>query len=1072
MTLFMTLLAAFELLLSRYSAQDDFVVGTPVAGRSTPEVEPLIGFFVNTLALRARLDHRQPFVSLIKQVQQTTLEAYAHQDLPFEQVVDALQVQREISYTPVFQVMFSVQNQSDVHVDLPQLKVTSLPLSRRTSKFDLNLTFSETSNGLAGELEYNTDLFLPATVLRMETQLRQLLINALAAPDVPLHQVSMMSDDEHQRLLCDWNPVLPVYSAPSGRYGLAALFEEQVNCRPDAPALLVGETFLSYHSLNQRANAAAQALVEAGVLPGQVVALSAARSTERVIALLAIVKAAAVYLPLELDLPPERVKRMLTQGQAQWAMVADEQRGLFETLPLTLLPMPSAESPLSPKHVANLNLPARPDDPVYIMFTSGSTGEPKGIVIPQRGIVRLVKDNGFLALGPEHCLLHYAPLSFDASTFEIWGALLNGSRLALPPAGVLELEQLAAELRNKAVNTLWLTAALFHAMAEHFPEGFAPLTTLLAGGDQLNPYLVKRVLYRYPNLTFINGYGPTENTTFTCCQVLTHADQVGRSVSIGKPIARTQVYVLNEALLPQALGVPGELCTAGDGVALGYLQAEGGQTTGADKFVANPFAHLPGHGPLLYRTGDKARYLADGSLEFLGRLDQQVKIRGYRIELGEIEASLTRLPWIQNAVVAVQTHAEQKYLVAYFEVDHYETLRESEQLALIQRTRKQLAQQLPDYMQPAAYKILALLPMTRNGKVDRAALPPVSFASATAADSIPRTPLEAELLCIWQAVLKIDDIGIHDNFFELGGHSLLATQVTSRIRKNLHYDMPVRQLFTFPTIAQSAQWLENQGQLKLTGEQIDIKARSADAVVPLTFAQRRLWLLEQLSPGSSAYLIPSALRIEGQLDIGLVNRVINALVARHESLRTAIVSDASAAEGVDLQQKILPSLSVQLAHEAYDGPLTPEAIRELIDAEASRPFDLTQAPLFRVRLLALDGQPQSCRDSLLLLTMHHIISDGWSMTVFIKEFTELYEAFQAGHDNPLLPLTVQYGDYALWQRRVDEKHQQKALDFWVAQLAENDPVLHLPSDLPRPSNPSSPGALLSHTLPLELSQAL
>lgn len=1073
LTLFMTLLAAFELLLSRYSAQDDFVVGTPVANRSTPEVEPLIGFFVNTLALRARLDHQQSFVSLVKQVQQTTLDAYAHQDLPFEQVVEALQVPREISYTPVFQVMFSMQSQSDIHLDLPLLKVSSLPLSRRTSKFDLNLTFSETPTGLVGELEYNTDLFLPATVARMEMQLRHLLSHALAAPQQALQQLSMMSDQEYQQVLCDWNPVRPAFcAADAPGYGLAALFEEQVSRQPEALALVQGDLRLSYNELNQRANASARALIAAGVQPGQVVALCAERSLARLIALLAIVKAGAVYLPLELDLPTERLSKMINQAQARWALVAEEQRTVFEQLPLTCLTMPSLSHALRPDDTRNLNLPAQANDCVYIMFTSGSTGEPKGIAIAQRGIVRLVKDNGFLALGPEQCLLHYAPLSFDASTFEIWGALLNGGRLVLASPGVLEFEQLAAEIEHQRVNTLWLTAALFHAMAEHFPQGFAPLTTLLAGGDQLNPYLVKRVLYRYPHLTFINGYGPTENTTFTCCQVLNHADQVGRSVSIGRPIARTQVYVLNDALLPQAIGVPGELCTAGDGVALAYLQgAAGAAESNANKFVPNPFAHLPGHGPLLYRTGDKVRYLADGSLEFLGRLDQQVKIRGYRIELGEIEASLTRLPWIQNAVVVLQSHAGQKYLAAYIEVAQCAQQSESEQLALIQRTRKQLSQQLPDYMLPAAYKILALLPMTRNGKVDRSALPPMSLALSKSGESTPRTPLEAELLCIWQAVLKIDDIGIHDNFFELGGHSLLATQVTSRIRKHLRYDMPVRQLFALPTIAQSAQWLEHNGPQQTAVVQLDIKARNRDALVPLTYAQRRLWLLEQLSPGSSAYIIPSALRIEGALDLALVNRVINSLIARHETLRTAIVAQ-SGAEGLALQQQIQASLTLNVAYEHYQGPVTPEGLRALIDDEASRPFDLNQAPLFRVRLLALDGQLEHCRDSLLLLSMHHIISDGWSMTVFVKEFTELYEAFQAGQAGALPPLSVQYGDYALWQQQFDQQHQQKALDFWVAQLAGNDPVLHLPSDLPRPSNPASPGALISHTLPLDLSQDL
>lgn len=1088
-TLFMTLLAAFEVLLNCYSGQDDFAVGMPIANRTMPEQEALIGFFVNTLALRAQVDQQQSFESLLQAVQRTTLEAYAHQDLPFEQVVEGLNVSRELSYTPLFQVMFSLQNESDIQLELPGLQISTLALSRRSSKCDLNLTFTETPEGLRGELEYSTELFKPETITRMESQLQQLLENLLAAPQAPLCQVSMLSVHQKQQVLTQWNPpASQLGKVDASTYGLVALFEQQVAERPQAIALQWEQAQLSYAALNQQANNYAQSLLNSGVKPDQVVALCGPRSPERIVALLAIVKVGAVYLPLETDQPASRLTTLLSQGQAAWLIVAEQQHDAFSDLssiglPPAFLSYPQVQEGV--EGIDNPGLPASPEQRAYIMFTSGSTGEPKGIVIPQRGIVRLVKENGFLEFGPDTCLLHYAPLAFDASTLEVWGTLLNGGKLVLPPSGLLELEQLGEIMSQYGVNTLWLTAALFHAMAEHYPQGFAPLKTLLAGGDQLNPHTVKRVMYRYPRLTFINGYGPTENTTFTSCHVMHSADQVGRSVSIGKAINGTQIYVLNQALEPQAVGVPGELCTAGEGVALGYLNAEGNdQASQAAAFIANPFANLPGHGPMLYRTGDLVRYLADGSLEFLGRIDQQVKIRGFRIELGEIEAALTSLPWVRNCVVSVQEKNKQKYLVAYLEGTHpqkssgSEKEEQSQKDAVIQRTRSQLSRLLPDYMQPAAYVLLDILPITRNGKVDRKALPTATIGGQTTADGKPSTELEAELFGIWQAVLNIDELGIHDNFFELGGHSLLATQVTSRVRKKLGYELPIREMFASPTIAQCAAWLAEHGQHHGVSAQAELVKRSAGETTPATYAQRRLWLLEQLSPGSSAYLIPAALRIRGPLDMPCVNKVVNTLIARHETLRTAIVKD-QANEEVLLHQQVFDNASLDLQRETYLGEVNPKAIRQLIDDEAGKSFDLSQAPLMRMRFLALDkvnnqNETNSTeQDTLLLLTMHHIISDGWSMSVFIREFTELYEAFRHQRENPLPELDFQYGDYACWQQRwLDEAHLQTALDFWVEQVSDKDPVLQLPTDFPRPSTPSSPGALIHRTLPVSLTQDL
>ena len=1069
-TLFMTLLAVFQILLSRYSGQNDFAVGTPIANRTLPEVEPLIGFFVNTLALRVRLDPAQSFETLIRQVQRTTLDAYANQDLPFEQVVEGLNLAREMSYTPLFQVMFSVQRDSDLAVEFPGMRLKTLPLSRRTSKFDLNLSLTESSEGLRGELEYNTDLFERSSIEQMLIQLEQLLMNLLAEPTKALRQISMMSRAQSTQLLSQWNAPL-VLSSPATEIkvacqGIAGMFEEQVRCRPSALAVEMGSLQLTYDELNHQANYFARSLVDRGVQPDDVVVLCGARSVECLVALLAIVKVGGVYMPLETDQAPKRLALMIAQAQAAWAVVAADQAVIFSELAIKTVPLPVLNASI--QNSENLCLESKPEGRFYIMFTSGSTGEPKGIVIPQRGVKRLVRDNAFLSLDSHTTMLHYAPLPFDASTFEIWGTLLNGGRLVVAPAGLLELERLGELIQHHQVNTLWLTAALFHAMAEHCLEGFSGLETLLAGGDQLNAPLVRRVLYRYPALTFINGYGPTENTTFTCCNVLHAADQVGRSVALGRPISGTQIYVLDEYLQPQAMGVPGELCVAGEGLALAYLPLLDGSETRA--FTVNPFAALPGHGETLYCTGDRVRYLADGSLIFMGRIDQQVKIRGYRIELAEIESALLGLPWVLSCVVVVQESDGEKRLVAYWE-GQYE--KESEalavrQTALIARTRTQLARCLPDYMQPAAHLIVDELPLNPNGKVDRKALKPAVFTRSSEQKTAPETALERALLSIWQRVLKIEEIGIWDNFFELGGHSLLATQISSRIRQELNYELPLRQLFAGATIAETAAWLTQHKQAgkRILPEQA-IEAREPTSIPPASFSQRRLWLLEQLTPGSSAYLIPMVLKIQGPLDLAIVNRSINHLIARHESLRTAIVRD-ELAEGDVLQQHVLPAYSLTLSRETFAGELNRTSLQCMVEAELSKPFNLAQAPLFRIRLFDLGPA-----DTLLMLSMHHIISDGWSMGVFVSEFTQLYQAFSEERSDPLPALKIQYADYALWQQRwMSDDTMQQALDFWLDQIAVNEPVLRLPTDYPRPQVAAMEGCLSSCTLSVALSQSL
>jgi amino acid adenylation domain-containing protein len=793
-TLYMTLLAAFQTLLGHYTGQDDLVVGTPSAGRATPEVEGLIGFFVNTLVMRADLAGNPTFRQVLSRVQDTALGAYAHQDIPFERIVEELHSQRSFSHHPLVQVAFTLEN-----VLLDQVELAALDLDIRITRFDLAMLVWEEADHLVGVVEYSTDLFTPTTIQRLLGHWQDLCAALVAAPDLPLSLLPWFSEAERQQVLVEWNATTT--DAPL-QAGIAQLFAEQVAQRPEAIALVCGESQLTYQELDQRATQLAWHLRELGVGPEVPVGLCLERSLELVLAVLAILKAGGAYVPLDPDAPAERLAFLLTDARVCLLLTQTHLATRLGTVPVEclLLDQDWGHSPQVAPHAAPPPGAASGEHLAYVMYTSGSTGTPKGVSVTQRNVVRLVKATSYATLSAAEVFLHFAPLSFDASTFELWGCLLNGGRLVVVPAGLPTLQELAQCLQRFQITTLWLTAGLFHQMVEEHLPSLGLVRQLLAGGDVLSVPHVERVLAQGATQVLINGYGPTENTTFTCCQPLRPGDAIlsGGSVPIGRPIANTRVYLLDRWGQPVPVGVPGELFLGGEGVARGYLNRP---ALTAERFVPDPFSGQPGE--RLYRTGDQARYRSDGSLEFLGRLDQQVKVRGYRIELGEIATDLLRQPQVQAAVVVVQQDASgDKRLVAYVvgeEPVSQETLRKAQQ------------QRLPTYMLPAAYVQLPALPLTANGKVDERALPPPQWGQqAEGAEHIegPRTPMEEQLAAIWCQVLQLKRVGRHENFFALGGHSLLATQVASSIRKTLTVEIPLRVLFEAPSIASLAEYLQ------------------------------------------------------------------------------------------------------------------------------------------------------------------------------------------------------------------------------------------------------------------------
>lgn len=809
-TLYMLLLAVFQVLLHRYTSQEDILVGAATTGRNQVEFAQVVGYFVNPVVLRADLAGNPPFNTFLRKVRQTVLDALKHQDYPFPSLVKRLQPNRDPSRSPLFQAMFVLQKPQQskelaefliasdptTRVKWGELEMAPFRMGQQEGQFDLALEMIEVQKSLHGVFQYNTDLFHETTIARMTGHFKVLSEGIVVMPEQRLSELPLLTEAERHQILREWNDTTTEY--PRDRC-VHELFEAQVERTLDAVAVVFEEKQMTYRELNAKANQLAHYLRSIGVEQEVLVGICVERSLEMLVGLLGILKAGGAYVPLDLAYPQERLAFMLEDTETPVLLT---QQRLIQKLPSgrtqivcldsdwEMISLQSKENPLSQVKADNL---------VYIMYTSGSTGKPKGTSIPHRGIVRLVKGADYVDLNSEEVFLQLAPLSFDASTLEIWGSLLNGARLVIMPPHTPSLEELGHSIQKYQITTLWLTAGLFHLMVDQRLEDLQGLRQLLAGGDVLSIPHVRKVLDNLEGCRLINGYGPTENTTFTCCFTIPKTYPLKTSVPIGRPIANTQVYILDSHLQPVPIGVPGELYIGGDGLARGYFRRP---KLTREKFIPDQFSEIPGK--RLYKTGDLARYLPDGNIEFLGRMDYQVKIRGFRVELGEIEAILAEHPAVTETVVlAREDQLGDKRLVAYV-VEAKEEMRKTKDFEL----REYLREKLPDYMIPSAFVMLEALPLTPNGKVDRCALPAPDRSSLEERYVAPRTSTEKVLSEIWAEVLDLERVGIHDNFFEIGGHSLLATQLISRVHKTFNVDLPLRSLFEDPTIANLAESIE------------------------------------------------------------------------------------------------------------------------------------------------------------------------------------------------------------------------------------------------------------------------
>lgn len=1039
-SLFMTLQAAFVTFLYRYTGQEDIVIGSPITNRNRQALESLIGFFVNTLVLRTRLENNPTFKQLLSQVRQVALDAYVHQDLPFDTLVEALQPKRHKNLSPLFQVMFVLQNSPLEKFNLPGLNVTQIELNRPTAgaTFDLTLSMQEVNLELIGAFEYNANLFDTTTIARMVDNFQTLVESIVSNPDEKVGELPLLSAAQKHQLLVEWNNTQTDYPHQC----IHQLFEQQVERTPDAIAIQWENQQLTYRELNNQANQLAHYLQFLGVSAQTLVGIYLERSPKIIIAMLGILKAGGAYLPLDPSHPSDRLTFMLQDAKA-FLLLTEQQLG-GKLTNVEQICLDRDWSIIAQRNQQNLNCDTTPDNLAHVIYTSGSTGQPKGVMVTHCGVVRLVVNTDYVNLQPTDVIAQASNTAFDVSTFEIWGALLNGAKLViLDRETILSPRDFASSLQTHGITILVITTALFNQMVQQVPMAFRHLHYLLFGGEAVHTQSVRQLLAVDGPQKLLHAYGPTENTTISTCYYIQQIEPKAQTVPIGRAIANTQVYILDRYLQPVPIGVSGELYLGGTGLARGYLNRP--ELT-AEKFINNPF--VPGE--RLYKTGDLARFLPDGNIEFIGRIDHQVKIRGFRIELGEIETVLTQHAQVKQVVVIVrEDNPGNKYLTAYI-VSENLTLTSSE-------LRQFLKEHLPEYMIPLAFVILNAFPLNPNGKIDRRALPVPNLADNPQTVFVaPRNPTEETIAHIIANVLGLEKVGIYDNFFELGGHSLLATSVISRIRESLSLQLPLRSLLEAPTIAELSQVI-NIHQLEVQQESgsdmtfntlLPLVPQIRNTYIPLSFAQESIWHLQQLIPDSYAYNSFVTLRLTGSVSATVLESSFNEIIRRHEILRTAF----TIVEGQPVQV-ITPFLTIPL--EIIDLQNLPNTERtseakRLAALEYEHHFDLGSVPLIKTKLLQLNQ-----KEYWLTINIHHIITDGWSLGLLLEELGILYTAFTNGLSSPLPELPVQYADFTLWQHQhFNEKVIEKQLAYWVEKLTNTSQISDNVSNI-RPQASSS-----------------
>ncbi|QHM08465.1 plipastatin non-ribosomal peptide synthetase PpsC [Bacillus subtilis] len=1011
-TLYMVLLAAYTAFLSRLSGQEDIIVGSPIAGRPHKDLEPILGMFVNTLALRMRPEGGKPFVQYLQEVRETALEAFEHQDYPFEELVDKLELTRDMSRNPLFDVMFVLQNMDQESLELDELCLKPAANNgHQTSKFDLTLYAQEQPRGLLMfQMEFSTDLYKKKTIEKWLQYFINMLLAIIKDNKAALGTINILNEDETHYLIHELNRTKIDYPRNET---ISRLFEMQAEQTPNAVAIVSDTQVFTYEDLNSWSNQIASVLQIKGVGPDSVVALLTGRTPELIAGMLGILKAGGAYLPIASDLPVERIAYMLSDSGAALLLQSEKTEKQLLDIECEQIIIEDIQKQGETK---NVDSSAGPHSLAYIIYTSGSTGKPKGVMIEQRSVIRLVKNSNYITFTPEDRLLMTSSIGFDVGSFEIFGPLLNGAALHLSDQQTfLDSHQLKRYIEHQGITTIWLTSSLFNHLTEQNEQTFSQLKHLIIGGEALSPSHVNRIRNVCPEVSIWNGYGPTENTTFSTCLHIQKTYEL--SIPIGRPVGNSTAYILNQWGVLQPVGAVGELCVGGDGVARGYL---GRPDLTKEKFVPHPFAP----GDRLYRTGDLARWLPDGTIEYVGRIDDQVKVRGYRVELGEIESALRQIDGVKEAAVLARTgQSGSKELFGYISVKAGTNA---------EQVRSLLARSLPNYMIPAYIIEMETLPLTSNGKLNRKALPEPNFTSKQTY-APPRNDLEDQLVLIWQEVLGIQRIGIEDSFFELGGDSIKALQVSARLGR-YGLSLQVSDLFRHPKIKDLSPFIRKSERI--------IEQGPVQGDVPWTPVQQ--WFFSQDIEERHHFNQSVMLFHSGRLSENALRPALKKLAEHHDALRMVYRNDDR--RWIQINQGIhesqLYSLRISDLSQSESGWET-KIKQEVADLQQS--INLQEGPLLHAALF------KTLTGDYLFLAIHHLVVDGVSWRILLEDLSAGYQQAAAGQTIQLPPKTDSYQEYA---RCIQEYAQSSKLireeAYWRS--VEEQQAAELPYEIPHHVN--------------------